>query len=232
MQNKYIKTKSNLEKLFNPKLKPEISKLKANSGFTLIETLVAITVLLLSITGPLQIASKSLFSAFYARDQITAYYLAQEGIEYVKNVRDTQFLHDVFDESSNNDYWLTGLEDCVNEDNDPDFNGCFFSATNTFAPSEANPIEACAGECPVMSFSNPEELVNGTGLWTQTAESPNPTKFIRKIQIIPQGNTSPISSGGVEEAIIKVTVEWPTASLFGGTKTFELVGAMMNWERK
>lgn len=73
-------------------------------GFTLIETLVAVSVLLMALLGPLEIAAQSLRSAYYSRDQITAYYLAQEGIEYVRAVRDENYL--------NNQDWLTNLTDC------------------------------------------------------------------------------------------------------------------------
>jgi len=45
---------------------------KKKKGFTLVETLVAITVLMLSIAAPLTIAATALFSAYYARDEITA----------------------------------------------------------------------------------------------------------------------------------------------------------------
>lgn len=58
-------------------------------GFTLIEAMVAISVLSLAITGPMIIAQKGIASAVYARDQITASYLAQEAVEYIRNARDT-----------------------------------------------------------------------------------------------------------------------------------------------
>lgn len=63
-------------------------------AFTLVETLVAITVLMIAIAGPLTIASKSLKSALYARDQIVANYLAQDALEVVKNIRDNGYLED------------------------------------------------------------------------------------------------------------------------------------------
>ena len=85
-------------------------------GFTLIETLVAISVLLISLAGPLSIAVQSLNSAYYARDQITAFYLAQEAIEYIRAVRDQNYLA--------NNSWLSGIDNCVDTNctvNFPDF---------------------------------------------------------------------------------------------------------------
>jgi Tfp pilus assembly protein PilV len=65
----------------------------ANKGFTIIETLVAITILMISIAGPLTIAQKGLSSAANTRDQVTASYLAQDLMEYIKNVRDADLLN-------------------------------------------------------------------------------------------------------------------------------------------
>lgn len=61
-------------------------------GFTLIETLVAITLLSVAIVAPMALATQSLATAYYARDQITAFYLAQEAIEAVRAIRDAQIL--------------------------------------------------------------------------------------------------------------------------------------------
>lgn len=64
----------------------------ARGGFTLIETLVAITLLTTAIVAPIALTVQSLQAAFYARDQITAFYLAQEAIEAVRSLRDGQIL--------------------------------------------------------------------------------------------------------------------------------------------
>ncbi len=61
-------------------------------GFTLIETMIAVTILTLAMAGPLFTASRSIIAAQTARDQLTASYLAQEGIEYVRMMRDNQYL--------------------------------------------------------------------------------------------------------------------------------------------
>jgi len=61
-------------------------------GFTLIETMVAVAIVTLSVAGPLFTANSAITAATTARIQLTASYLAQEGIEYVRLLRDNEFL--------------------------------------------------------------------------------------------------------------------------------------------
>jgi prepilin-type N-terminal cleavage/methylation domain-containing protein len=75
-------------------------------GFTIIETLVAISILLVAITGPLTFAQSGLQASFLARDQIGAFYLAQDAIETIKNIRDNTGL------AGSSSYWLAGLGNC------------------------------------------------------------------------------------------------------------------------
>jgi len=81
-----------------------------NAGFTLVETLVAISILMLSVSGPLYYASESLKAAIYARDQITAFYLAQDAFEQIRKIRDnnTYFLGSTV-------LWNEGLIGCEND---------------------------------------------------------------------------------------------------------------------
>jgi type II secretion system protein I len=69
-----------------------IYQCKQQKGFTLIETLVAIAILLVAIVGPMTAASRSIQSAYLARDQITAVYLAQESMEQVMRLREDNAL--------------------------------------------------------------------------------------------------------------------------------------------
>lgn len=73
-------------------------------GFTLLETLVAIFILVLSVTGPMTFAQSSLRTAFLSRDQITAFFLAQDAIETIKNMRD--------DNALKGKAWSEGIEVC------------------------------------------------------------------------------------------------------------------------
>src|SRR3989344_5249811 len=59
----------------------------SQNGFTLIETLVAVSLLSIAVVAPMTLASKSLSTAYYPRDQITAFYLAQEAIETLRSIR-------------------------------------------------------------------------------------------------------------------------------------------------
>lgn len=62
---------------------------KKQHGFSLIETLVAISILMIAIAGPLSLVQAGLFSSNHQRNQVTATYLAQEALEYIKNLRDS-----------------------------------------------------------------------------------------------------------------------------------------------
>lgn len=59
---------------------------------TLIETLVAISILAVAIIAPMSLTMQSLSSAYYARDQVVAFNLAQEAIESLRSVRDGNIL--------------------------------------------------------------------------------------------------------------------------------------------
>lgn len=61
-------------------------------GFTLLETLIAVSILAIAIAGPIFVANRAIVAAQIARDQMTASYLAQEGIEYVRLMRDNEYL--------------------------------------------------------------------------------------------------------------------------------------------
>lgn len=69
-----------------------INKNTLQKGFTLIETLVAVLLLTVAIAGPLTVASRALTSALVAKDQVTAYYLAQDAMEYIRFRRDNACL--------------------------------------------------------------------------------------------------------------------------------------------
>jgi prepilin-type N-terminal cleavage/methylation domain-containing protein len=65
---------------------------KAQQGFSLIEALVAITILLIALIGPMTISSSASKSTSFSSEQVTAFFLAQEGAELAQKARDDFFL--------------------------------------------------------------------------------------------------------------------------------------------
>lgn len=84
-------------------------------GFTLVETLVAISIFSFSILSILTVTSLGVANTNFAKNKFIASYLAQEGIELVKNYRDTLAQNT----TEGQDYWvgfLSQLNSCINEE--------------------------------------------------------------------------------------------------------------------
>jgi len=61
-------------------------------GFTLVEALVAISILIIGILSAFILVSRSLYTFPFIQDRLTASFLVQEGIELVRNIRDSNFI--------------------------------------------------------------------------------------------------------------------------------------------
>jgi len=79
-------------------------------GFSIIESLIAISILLTAIAAPMSMAQNGLVLARNSTNQITAFYLGQEAVEFVRYQRDTN----VFDLDKNKN-WLKKLSNCVDK---------------------------------------------------------------------------------------------------------------------
>ncbi len=185
------------------------------AGFTLVESMVAISILSMAVTGPLLIAQKGIGSAIYARDQITAFYLAQEAVEYIRNVRDTNRIQGI--------WWLRqfcGASSCttVNGTYKIDTGYANFNSTLAGAPIE-EAIELCNGTCPVLSLHTNRKFYGysdgAVGPWT-------PTIFTRTITI----NNTGMANG--DQAEISVSISWNT-NLFTPVRTFTVKEYLFNF---
>lgn len=110
-------------------------------GFTLIETLVAIGILVLAVTGAFSAAQMGITTSTYSKNQVIAFYLAQDGVEYIRNIRDNNGLQ--------GQPWLTGIS---SNSSDP----CYFNNICTVDPTATSPnpkILSCSngsGPCPFL----------------------------------------------------------------------------------
>ena len=143
-----------------------------NKGFTIIETLVAIFVLLIVTTGPLAFVQQGLQASFLARDQITAFFLAQESIEIMKNIRDNATL--TWRSGGNVSDWSAGFGDCRPGNNKGNTVKCNIglSSNSNIATSSCPPNN---NKCPSLDFNTntntftlPDNNSNNNSKYTRT----------------------------------------------------------------
>lgn len=148
-------------------------------GFTIIETLVAIGILVTITIGATSAVQSGLSSYIFSKDQIVAFYLAQEGFEQIRNIRDTNALAD--------EDWLDGL---ASDSSDP----CFFGQSCTVSPVETAEAIRCAapGNCAALRQNTT------TGFFGYAAEWPA-SIFTREISLATVSDN---------EVNITVTVSW------------------------
>lgn len=75
-----------------------------NKGFTLLEVLISLAVLIVGVVGVFALIQQSISFLPLSEQRLAANYLAQEGIEIVRNFRDTNIVK--------GDDWNLGLTDC------------------------------------------------------------------------------------------------------------------------
>ena len=91
---KFLKQKQSqiIDILFSFYLKTKNYKLKTDAGFTLLEAIVAIFILLVGTTGAMTLISRGIVGLNVSRENLIATNLAQEGLEIIHNIRDTNWL--------------------------------------------------------------------------------------------------------------------------------------------
>lgn len=114
-------------------------KNKKNNGFTLVETLIAISIFTIAILALMSVLASGISDTHYAKQKILASYLAQEGIEYLRNMRDTYVLY-----SQNGNTWnqfKAKLNPC-NQGNECGIDNTLFVNDNNFI-KKCNSLNDC-----------------------------------------------------------------------------------------
>lgn len=162
--------------------------LTTHKGFTIIETLVAISILMIAIAGPLVVASKGLFGADLAKDQLVASYLAQESMEAVKNIRDNNIY-------TGND-WLSGL------------------STYTFSSAgDASPLDGSSNNPSTVScVGSPCTLYREASGYGHTSTGATASIYTRRFYVHdPTSRTAACAS--TNECGVTVEVYWNEANV-------------------
>lgn len=95
-----------------------------NKGFTLIEVMIATMVLTIGVLGTYALVTRVISATSLSVSQLTASYLAQEGLELARNARDTNFLRMRQGEEIE---WTDGLLGC-SAGCEVDYNDAAFSS--------------------------------------------------------------------------------------------------------
>lgn len=185
------------------------------NGYSLVEVLVAVSILMLSIVGPMTIAVKSYQSAQYTRQQNTAFFLAQEGISIVNAIRNNGALAHYKTPSTNPWAWTTEpkLSACFLP------TGCNINASNTTFTQNVSTYSTNIIDCSTISNcalkfdeSTPRAIYHlSTGSGTLT-----PYTRIIKLKKI-----------GADEVLVQSEVQW-SSKLFGGTQTISQSTSLFN----
>ncbi len=188
---------------------PQTSSLKS-SGFTLVEAMVAISILALAVGAPLYAANRALVSAQNSRNQLTALYLAQEGVEHLRLIRDNDFLvvralNGLTVSTDAWNYFLNGggpagtqsINQCRSAD------GSIYCRLDPWA----NTLQACtmgaSGTCTALLL----DTSNGSsgGQYSQSSGTAQP--YTRTVQVVDIPGTSDTPTPYPDKEVIS-TVSW------------------------
>ncbi|HET9641280.1 MAG TPA: type II secretion system protein [Candidatus Paceibacterota bacterium] len=166
---------------------------KAARGFTLLESLIAVTIITLAVAAPLYSASNSTKAIALAQNQLTASFLAQEAVEYIRIVRDDQFLsaYRAGGSSVSTAAWtnfLTSLGSCRN-------GTCMFDPTRPVGVGSGLALQPCSGMSCTPLYVIPSGMyTEQTGIVGATL-----TPYTRTVQVA--------DVNGTDELIVS-TVTW------------------------
>lgn len=211
---------------------------KRNRGFSMIEVIVAIFVFAVGITAVMSLISKEIFLLRSVDDRLTAIYLAQEGIEIIRNIRDENWING----SATRDWRTDGngacnlppeinipaLATCVDVEADPSqFNSATGEFLNTFiadyrsflvadVSAQGLPFYYCPGDRSNANFGGSNRL--GYVYDPNGCAGERTTDFLRELRI------QKISD---DEMQIRSIVRWGSPQRF-----FEVTEIIKDWNKQ
>lgn len=175
--------------------------IKTERGFSLVEMLVSVSILLLVIIGPMTMIARTSKSSTFASEQVQAFFLAQEGLELAQKSRDDLVL-DWFVNSGSK--WTA----FTNEASGAVYSNCYKSTGcglewNSGSTVTALDCAAAVDSCLIRLSSG-----NTRFKFTYTATGNTPTDYTRVIKFKNYPNSVLVTS----------TVTWRTGTLVASQK--------------
>ena len=193
-------------------------KIVNNEAFTLLETLVALAVILAALGGPVTLVTRGIFGSSFSKNRLIAANLAEEGVELIRLIREQNVMCAI--KGGSGTKW------------DTDFDG---TGTLTSAgPKTIDAVDMFTRSCVSgVTVKNPRRGGNcgTTGLRIDAAGRYNhvsgaPTIFTRCVDVVrPVADEGSIPKQDIMEVISRV--EWNEK---GTPRNFEVGERLYNWK--
>ena len=185
------------------------------NGFTLLETIVAVSILISAVIGPFTLASQTIRAQSVAKNNLIAANLAQEGLELFRNYRANnilKMLKDANDSGDPPDYsiWLDGTAECRNP------GGCGADMLDYIQFPGSPPSDPALPGCGALDGC--ALYIDADGVYSHRPTGTK-TNFQRKITVADVTADPP-------EIKVTVLVTWNDA--VGGDQ-FEVSTHLLNW---
>jgi len=152
---------------------------KSGAGFTILEVILAITVLTLAVSGSFILISQTIGSISVVQSRLIASYLIQEGLELARNIRDSNWLK--------NEAWGQNLEA-------GDWEGDYLTLTSCPPPCQYDDLRFLG--------------IDGNGFYSYNYSSGNETIFKRKITFSDRVDLNDPPDGQIDKFKVSVEVLW------------------------
>lgn len=188
---------------------------KSNDGFTLTEVLIGMMILTVAIVAATSLLVGLVSSNKSAVNNIQAYYFAQEGIEGVRNIRDSNWLHNT-DWLAENSVVVWGDDLSVGAERDVELRSNGWDVGSDSASVDFKELSLVAP----WKISNDEGIIykyegNEPYFSSEFRSGGVDTGFKRKIFILPYG----------DYVLVKSVVSWED-----GKKDLTLEAVLTNWK--
>lgn len=176
-------------------------------GFTLLETIVAVSILVTAIVGPFTLAQATIRAQQKSKNQLVAANLAQEGLELFRNYRANNILKNanLAGGITGNANWMDGTATCSVPA------GCGIDVKNIGNVS----LPGCGSINNCFLYLGADNVYSycvGAGCGTRT-------KFQRKINL-------QTLAGSPEEVVVTTTVSWSDTY---GNENYSVATHLLNW---
>ncbi len=212
--------KSQISNCIHPRYAIHDTRYKLSAGFTIVEVLISLTIFSIAVAGVITVAVQGNLNVNAARNRVTASYLADEGIELMRALRDTAVVSAGV--GSEDAGWNNFVSMVVSDslicspgipcDIDPTD---LFSSTDTAFPNSTS-IVACSTAAPYAGFC-PLVYNASSGYYTDRTTDADLSGFSRSLTAV-QATPNAV--------LITSKVQWPEGTI---TRSVTQSETLYNW---